>query len=190
MGTYSDAYISRDRKRGLPSTLRVITKVLGPRRAEFEAIVVSGLSGIIPGAIIAQRWKKQLVVVRKDDEPTHGKRLEGFAHYANDPGFKRGMPYVVLDDFIARGGTMRRIYTTLMNRGHALPVYTMLYDGSLHYPVPMVVNPMGDEPLNQWYMGGKPVDGTELLYTPVPQSGQWTGENVALWRQPDGQSGW
>lgn len=180
MDDYSNAYITR---KGLNATLRTLNRVLKPHLGEFEAIVVSGLSGIIPAAIMAAKWKKQLVVVRKDDERTHGVAMEGAAFWPEQPGFKKGWPYIVLDDFTARGNTLRRIYQALRNRGHDLPVYTVLYGGDYHSPVPMLVSADFTEPLNQWYVHGKDIEGSDHLFIPYVST-DLAGQklNPDLWR--------
>ena len=134
---YSDAYINRiDEGDGmmqysLPKSLRHLEQSLDGVLHEFDTIVVSGLSGVIPGAIIAHKYNKQLVVVRKDDDITHGTRTEGKDH------FKEGTPYIVLDDFICSGRTMTRILTKMQDLGYGLPKYVCLYRGSMWKPVDM-----------------------------------------------------
>jgi orotate phosphoribosyltransferase-like protein len=178
--TYSRAYMSRG-SQGIRITLRDLMLELRPRHTEFDAIVVSGLSGIIPGAIVANRLAKQLIVVRKEDEKTHGTDIEGVGERGED--FKLGTPYIVLDDFIAGGSTMRRIYGAMRGLGHAMPVYTVLYDGYAHYSVRMVKPYLNDEPLDQWYMQGTPVEEDSKLFVPYASSDQ-AGEkrNNDLWR--------
>jgi adenine/guanine phosphoribosyltransferase-like PRPP-binding protein len=124
---YSDAYIKRiDEGDGfmeysLPRSLRRLEKTLVPVLHEFDVIVVSGLSGVIPGAIFAYMYDKQLVVIRKDDDITHGVRTEGGSY------FEPGTPFVVVDDFMSSGATMRRIFEKVIELGYGLPKYVALY---------------------------------------------------------------
>jgi len=156
---------------------------LQPVRTQFDAIVVSGLSGVIPGAIVALRLKKQLVVIRKDDDKTHGAAVEGVGYLMED--FKPNQPYIVLDDFIAMGSTMRRMYNRMKDMGHGMPVYTMLYDGYKHYPVYMKTrNNDFTDPLDQWYVHGKPATPeSKYLFIPYAASDH-AGQhpNPDLWR--------
>jgi hypothetical protein len=130
---YSDSYLNRtDEGDGymaysLPRSLRELEEALVPVINEFDVIVVSGLSGAIPGAIFAHMYGKQLVVIRKDDDVTHGVRTEGRDY------FVKGTPFVVLDDFISTGTTMRRIFDKLEELDYGLPKYVALYRGLWSY---------------------------------------------------------
>ena len=69
---------------------------------EFDAIYVSGLSGIIPGAIVANKLGKQLIIARKPDTNSHATMIV------------EGMPtckftYIVYDDFVCSGSTLKRM---------------------------------------------------------------------------------
>lgn len=69
---------------------------------DYDAIVVTGVSGLSVGATIAYLTGKQLIVVRKEDEQSHACfRVEGLP--VTD--FK----YVILDDFICSGDTVIKI---------------------------------------------------------------------------------
>jgi adenine/guanine phosphoribosyltransferase-like PRPP-binding protein len=72
--------------------------------SNIDAIVVTGLSGLIIGSTVSMKTGKQLVVVRKPRDESHAStNVEGLTnlHYP----FK----YVILDDFIDSGKTLRRI---------------------------------------------------------------------------------
>lgn len=71
----------------------------------FDAIAMSGTSGMLLGATVADRLHKNLIVVRKsDDKSTHScYKVEGV--YS-----KR---YVVIDDLIASGKTLAHILNTI-----------------------------------------------------------------------------
>lgn len=121
--SYTDAYINRidGPDDNLKRTMRRIEDSLRGREDEFDVVVVTGLSGVIPASIYCYNHDKQLVVIRKDDDITHGVRTEGREYFAV------GTPYIILDDFISGGGTQRRIYDKLREFGHELPKYTVLY---------------------------------------------------------------
>ena len=134
---YTDAYINREPVRNghmqhcLAKTLQAIEESIEPILHEFDAIVVSGLSGVIPGAIIAHKYNKQLVVIRKDDDVCHGIRIEGASY------FPVGTPYIIFDDVMASGRTMQRILNAVEDVGHKLPLYVLLYR---HYWVNISTN--------------------------------------------------
>lgn len=69
-------------------------------RQPFNAIVVRGVSGMLVGSPVAYRMKLPLVVVRKSDGNHSGQSVEGFRYIEN---------YVVIDDFVASGDTIREI---------------------------------------------------------------------------------
>jgi adenine/guanine phosphoribosyltransferase-like PRPP-binding protein len=73
------------------------------RKHTFDAIAVSGFSGTTVGSAVAHCLDKALIIVRKgrDYEQSHASDypVEGM----------RGGRYVVVDDFISGGETMRRI---------------------------------------------------------------------------------
>ncbi len=70
---------------------------------EFDAIYVTGQSGIVPGSVVAWCLKKPLVILRKDEECSHGQRIEG-----GDDNCAN-MRLVIVDDFVSRAGTMERL---------------------------------------------------------------------------------
>ncbi len=72
----------------------------------FDSIAVAGSSGAVPGAILAIALQVPLIFVRKRDDNGHGATVECMGrHYAKK--------YIILDDFICSGGTVRRIYTQI-----------------------------------------------------------------------------
>jgi orotate phosphoribosyltransferase-like protein len=99
----------------------IAAKIIEPILSEFDTIVVRGLSGIIPGTLLADRFGKQLCVVRKPDERHHtGARMEG----------RVGEKYIILDDFVASGDTLLAI---LQATNYKLPVYVVLYNTILEW---------------------------------------------------------
>jgi hypothetical protein len=78
------------------------------RRLKFNTIAVSGHSGLILGALVAQKLKMPLLAVRKpgdtclDTRKVNGTRL-------------KNCRYLVLDDLIDTGSTFKRIVTEIDN---------------------------------------------------------------------------
>lgn len=82
----------------LESVVRYVCQVL--ERVEFDTIVFRGFSGAIVGPIVALRMGKPWVLVRKNQDASHScNRIEGSV----------GSAYVIIDDFIERGTTIREI---------------------------------------------------------------------------------
>lgn len=84
------------------TTIRKIRSVINSKKLEFDGFIVTGISGIVIGGIVARSMKKDLVVVRKDDDrTTHSSfRIENF---------KFGKRYIFLDDLISSGNTFKNV---------------------------------------------------------------------------------
>lgn len=135
MSTYEDNYIRNGHDGELEciqETMNRIERALSPILSQFDHVLVTGLSGVIPGAIFCYRHDKQLVVARKDGDRAHGGRSPGDYHFGN---WKR-CRYVILDDFVDTGKTLARVYEWLLDRGQGFPVATCLYATMAHMAVP------------------------------------------------------
>ncbi len=104
-----------------PTSLGDIVNQSAARLAdlEYDSLVVRGNSGLIVGAPLALAVNKPIGIVHKGDGHT-GPRYKG----ARAPG-----RYVIVDDFIESGATIRAITgdTTLQSR-KASPVAILLYN--------------------------------------------------------------
>jgi len=68
---------------------------------EFDTIAFRGMSGALVAPIVARDLKKEIILVRKEKGDNHsGYTVEGHI------GAKK---YVILDDFISSGATVREI---------------------------------------------------------------------------------
>jgi adenine/guanine phosphoribosyltransferase-like PRPP-binding protein len=89
----------------------------------FDAIYVTGLSGVVPAATVAYLMRKEMLVLRKQDDHgntiSHGSLLEG------DIKDVAGIRYMILDDFVSNAGTLRRLLRHLPSNGSLAGV--MLY---------------------------------------------------------------
>ena len=87
---------------------------------KFNSVVVSGASGLAIGPIIAYKLRKNLVIIRKPKEKTHSDDMvEG----------QLGKSYIIIDDFIDTGATIRRILRTIAKDGQwakCVGVYTYM----------------------------------------------------------------
>lgn len=87
-------------------TVTQVVKMIRVRGLVFDAIACRGVSGMLIAPIVAMRLNKTLIVVRKG-EPTHSTyAVEG------DHGAQR---YIILDDFIDSGDTIREIGASVHN---------------------------------------------------------------------------
>jgi adenine/guanine phosphoribosyltransferase-like PRPP-binding protein len=81
-------------------TVRQVVKMVRARNIEFDAIACRGVSGLLIAPIVAMRLNKTLIVVRKGENTHSPYTVEG-DHGANT--------YLILDDFIDVGDTVRQI---------------------------------------------------------------------------------
>lgn len=96
-----NAIMPERRERTVDAAIDALSKV------DFDTIAVSGVSGLLLGPILAYKLGKNLAVVRKTDDSTHS--------YCTIEG-QWGSKYVIIDDFIASGATVRYIRDKLDNR--------------------------------------------------------------------------
>lgn len=85
------------------SQIRRAVRAIREQNLDFDSIVCTGISGIIAAPTIAERLKKRLVIVRKD-ETSHGEQVESIGQINK---------YLIIDDFIETGETLNRIMEIL-----------------------------------------------------------------------------
>jgi hypothetical protein len=73
---------------------------------DFDTFVVRGMSGAIAGAMLSRSMKKNLFVIRKDNDDSHD---------GNKPFGVMGERWLFLDDFISSGETFYRVYDKINN---------------------------------------------------------------------------
>lgn len=130
------SYLAHTYRPGLRIALEKLEQCTADILDQFDHVLVTGLSGVIPGAIFCDRFNKWLVVVRKG-ESTHGSHIEGPYDWdkKREPGDRTGA-YIIIDDFIASGNTIDRLLNAHMHK--RLPEYVILYlrDQCLRYDTP------------------------------------------------------
>jgi hypothetical protein len=95
---------SPDRLKGLVDAAEcTIRSTVGE---DFHFIAVSGVSGLVLGGLISQRFNRHLVVVRKQRESKHSSRIVEGLRGIEGIGQMR---YLIVDDFVSTGGTIRRM---------------------------------------------------------------------------------
>lgn len=89
----------------LPKLVTHIANLLKPHKKQFDAIAFRGLSGALIAPLVAVRMKKHFLAVRKPSEKNHSTmKVEG------DFDAQR---YIILDDFIDSGETIKEIITEI-----------------------------------------------------------------------------
>lgn len=87
------------------ATIRRTTKAL--RDVDFDTFVVTGMSGAVFGGMIARSMKKNLFVIRKDNDDSHD---------GNRPFGNIGAKWLFLDDFISTGDTFKFVHDAVTRR--------------------------------------------------------------------------
>lgn len=124
------SYLPHAKRGSLTRVINNIKRALDSRQREYASIVVTGLSGIIPGAIVAHHYKKHLVVLRKGGESSHGNLWEGHAGWSKKP-------FILLDDFISSGTTIERLLEKTKNVTNRDPEFVLLYGTYTNTPYGM-----------------------------------------------------
>lgn len=76
-----------------------------------DSVAVTGHSGIIVASAALMLVDFPLMIVRKEGEETHGFSIEG----RGDHHYRK---YIILDDFVSTGNTVRNIETRITKRAH------------------------------------------------------------------------
>jgi adenine/guanine phosphoribosyltransferase-like PRPP-binding protein len=73
---------------------------------DFHFFAVTGVSGIVLGTLLSQKFERHLVVVRKQREAKHSGYIVEGLQAINGVG---NLKYVIVDDFISTGTTIKRM---------------------------------------------------------------------------------
>lgn len=111
------SYLLHGAPANLQDAVETIELALAGRFDEFESIVATGLSGAVPAGIIAYKHQKNLLLVRKQHEVSHGAELEGICTGR----------YIFIDDFVSTGATLNRLLAVAPR-----PDYVVLYRRPSH----------------------------------------------------------
>lgn len=80
---------------------------LAAYRYDYDAIAVTGISGLSVGAPLSLITNKKLVVIRKESETAHSSAHPGMTE------LKDGDRYIFVDDFISSGATAKRVRSAI-----------------------------------------------------------------------------
>lgn len=109
---YSDTHFNTAKLRNKAKALALVLPGLMERN-EVDAVVVTGKSGMSLAFATLMLIDFPLVVVRKRGENSHGNNIEG-------PRTINVRRYIVLDDFISSGATVRTIVQDINDLATAL----------------------------------------------------------------------
>ncbi len=103
--TYNSAYLMDVvNPENAPKVLNTLIKYIKSSKVQFDTIICRGTSGLLAAPYVAMKMKKHLIIVRKSDG--------NHASVATE-GYRNPQRYIIIDDFIATGNTVRIIIKTI-----------------------------------------------------------------------------
>jgi adenine/guanine phosphoribosyltransferase-like PRPP-binding protein len=106
-------------------TISEVMKQIAPHHDKFDAIVCTGLSGLLIGPLLANKLGKRLGVVRKDIERQNGVSHADVLIETNMEATDR---WLFVDDLIASGKTIRRVENRMIGEGYGRMTGYIMYN--------------------------------------------------------------
>lgn len=88
----------------LPMVVNELAKLIRKQKLDFDAIAFRGMSGALVVPMLCYKLEKGMIVCRKESEESHGSSCEGYMAGGN---------YIIVDDFISSGSTIRGVVKTI-----------------------------------------------------------------------------
>ena len=111
--------------RNLRKVVRLTSNFVKEQFSGKFAIACRGISGLAIAAPVAVRLNKQLIVVRKKQQGSHGETLTEGIPTGN-------FEYIIIDDFISLGHTIKEIKSTInANNPNNVNIGIVLYQDIL-----------------------------------------------------------
>lgn len=117
---YCQEYMDR------PSSDQHIDRACNILKSKFQldAIAVSGMSGVVIGSVVAHKLGINLIVIRKRNERCHSVNK---VEYVGRVKYYE-CRYVILDDFMSSGETVKYMCEILQDHGFSAPVGLYMYN--------------------------------------------------------------
>ena len=80
---------------------------------KFDTVAFTGMSGALVAPQVADILDKQMLLVRKPQDKSHGALIETAATYSSPTATK----ILIIDDFFVAGETINRIVRSILNLG-------------------------------------------------------------------------
>jgi len=106
----------------LPEIVNRAVDTLSFRKVQFDAIVVTGVSGMLLGPILAYQLGKRLAIVRKEDDK------QNHATVRIEHGMNADDRWIFVDDITASGQTYDRVKRLMSNIKAGEPVGSYMYN--------------------------------------------------------------
>ncbi|KKN50727.1 hypothetical protein LCGC14_0629890 [marine sediment metagenome] len=104
LSDYLHSPLSGNLRRKIEATINAINR----NKVKFDAIAFRGMSGALVSPAVAVRLRKLLIMCREEYSNTHSRHLVEGATKVNK--------YIIIDDFIEEGKTIREIMKRLPGR--------------------------------------------------------------------------
>ena len=110
--SYLNKVLNRaERKLVIATAVRKLRKI----KDKFDAIAVTGSSGLLIGPAVADKLDKELILVRKDKDNSHS-----CLAIEHDGISQLDVRYIILDDMVASGDTVRAIHRKISENGYGV----------------------------------------------------------------------
>jgi len=93
--------------------IKSFAKLIKSSKVKFDAIAFSGMSGALVAPLLSLKLGKPLLLVRKDNDGSHGYEMEGLAF----PTLGERKHVIIIDDLICSGATIKRMLDRLIRKG-------------------------------------------------------------------------
>lgn len=107
----------------LMAAARWLQEAIAEHAPTAQAIAARGMSGALIGGVVSALSDLPLLIIRKTDDKHHG-----YHHVQGPDGFTG--PYVIVDDFIESGETVKEILAAVYNAGGGACLGIFLYNES------------------------------------------------------------
>lgn len=101
--SYSSSYLAETLSpASRRDTVRRVVRAIKKSKIEFDAIAFRGMSGALIAPLVADKLDKSVILVRKKEDNTH-------SSYKIETDNEKITRYIIVDDLISSGATMREI---------------------------------------------------------------------------------
>ena len=118
-----NAIPTQNRKAAVARVLRAIRKEI-KNGLVFDSIAFSGMSGALVAPIVALRLNKETILIRKNGDGSHSNRDSNRVF----EGYLDSRRYIIVDDFIFSGDTVKRIKRVVYGASGAKLVGVAVYN--------------------------------------------------------------
>lgn len=91
------------RKKTIDNALKTLSK------KNFDAIICTGISGLVAGSVLSHALDKELIIIRKQKSSHSQFEIEGIRRTPINQE-KKEIKAIIIDDFICSGETIKRIF--------------------------------------------------------------------------------